>query len=115
MSTVTKSVDVNVPIRAAYDQWTQFESFPQFMDGVESVAQADWFASLGCRFAQGYFFARPLAPDNAERYLARVPRPMAVGEDRSPSMPNRRRSPRSNVRPPQPRGLRLVSGDDASV
>jgi uncharacterized membrane protein len=39
MSTVQKSVDVNVPVRTAYDQWTQFETFPQFMDGVESVTQ----------------------------------------------------------------------------
>ncbi|MCK0113943.1 SRPBCC family protein [Ornithinimicrobium sp. F0845] len=38
-SQVTESVDVNVPIRTAYDQWTQFESFPQFMEGVESVTQ----------------------------------------------------------------------------
>ncbi|MCZ7438767.1 SRPBCC family protein [Micromonospora sp. WMMC241] len=41
MSTVTESVDVQVPIRTAYDQWTQFESFPQFMDGVESITQID--------------------------------------------------------------------------
>ena len=41
MSDVTESVDVNVPISTAYDQWTQFESFPQFMDGVESVRQTD--------------------------------------------------------------------------
>ncbi|MDG4800087.1 SRPBCC family protein [Micromonospora sp. WMMD980] len=41
MSTVTESVDVRVPIRAVYDQWTQFESFPQFMDGVESITQID--------------------------------------------------------------------------
>ena len=39
MSQVTESVDVNVPIRTAYDQWTQFETFPQFMEGVESVTQ----------------------------------------------------------------------------
>ena len=41
MSTVTKSVDVDVPVRKAYDQWTQFESFPQFMGGVESITQND--------------------------------------------------------------------------
>ncbi|GIE76297.1 cyclase [Actinoplanes philippinensis] len=39
MSTVTESVDVNVPIRTAYNQWTQFEDFPKFMDGVESIVQ----------------------------------------------------------------------------
>jgi len=41
MTDVTESVDVHVPIRTAYDQWTQFESFPQFMSGVESVRQID--------------------------------------------------------------------------
>ena len=41
MTSVTESVDVNVPIRTAYDQWTQFEEFPNFMDGVESITQID--------------------------------------------------------------------------
>src|SRR5215207_5919072 len=35
------TIDVDVPIRTAYNQWTQFESFPQFMEGVESVVQLD--------------------------------------------------------------------------
>lgn len=39
MSTIEKSIDVDVPVRAAYDQWTQFETFPEFMAGVESVQQ----------------------------------------------------------------------------
>ncbi|MFG2294556.1 SRPBCC family protein [Streptomyces sp. NPDC048603] len=39
MSQVKESIEVNVPVRAAYDQWTQFESFPQFMDGVERIEQ----------------------------------------------------------------------------
>ncbi|MEE6261997.1 SRPBCC family protein [Plantactinospora sonchi] len=39
MSGVTKSVDVAVPIRTVYDQWTQFEDFPEFMEGVEEVRQ----------------------------------------------------------------------------
>ena len=41
MATVQESVDVDVPITVAYNQWTQFESFPQFMSGVESVTQLD--------------------------------------------------------------------------
>lgn len=41
MSTATRSVDVNVPISTAYDQWTQFEEFPKFMEDVESVHQLD--------------------------------------------------------------------------
>ena len=52
MSTITKSIEVDVPIRTVYDQWTQFESFPKFMDGVESVTQLDdtrvhWKAEIG--------------------------------------------------------------------
>ncbi len=35
------TIEVDVPVRTAYDQWTQFESFPQFMEGVESVVQED--------------------------------------------------------------------------
>ncbi|MGH8833421.1 MAG: SRPBCC family protein [Actinomycetes bacterium] len=40
-TTVDKSIEVNVPVRAAYNQWTQFEEFPKFMDGVEEVRQID--------------------------------------------------------------------------
>ncbi|GAA4587245.1 hypothetical protein GCM10023194_35610 [Planotetraspora phitsanulokensis] len=51
MSSIDHSVDVNVPIRTAYNQWTQFESFPQFMEGVESVTQlgdtrTDWIVEI---------------------------------------------------------------------
>jgi uncharacterized membrane protein len=35
------SIDINVPVRTAYNQWTQFEDFPQFMDGVKAVHQLD--------------------------------------------------------------------------
>jgi len=41
MSTIEKSVTVDVPVRTAYDQWTQFETFPSFMEGVEEVRQLD--------------------------------------------------------------------------
>ena len=41
MSTVEKSIEVNVPATTAYDQWTQFEEFPRFMEGVKSVEQTD--------------------------------------------------------------------------
>ncbi|MET9149360.1 MULTISPECIES: SRPBCC family protein [unclassified Streptomyces] len=39
MSHVEESIEVNVPVRDVYDQWTQFEDFPQFMDGVERIEQ----------------------------------------------------------------------------
>jgi uncharacterized membrane protein len=41
MATIEKSIDVNVPVTAAYNQWTQFEEFPTFMEGVEQVRQLD--------------------------------------------------------------------------
>lgn len=39
MNTVERSIVVDVPVSTAYNQWTQFEEFPRFMDGVESVRQ----------------------------------------------------------------------------
>jgi hypothetical protein len=41
MSTITESVEVDVPVHTAYNQWTQFESFPEFMTGVVAVRQLD--------------------------------------------------------------------------
>jgi uncharacterized membrane protein len=41
MSSVTKSIEVNVPVHVAYNQWTQFEEFPKFMEGVQEVRQLD--------------------------------------------------------------------------
>src|SRR5689334_13779456 len=39
MTTVMESIDANVPIHTAYNQWTQFEEFPRFMEGVQEVTQ----------------------------------------------------------------------------
>jgi HSP20 family molecular chaperone IbpA len=41
MARIEHSIDVNVPLHAAYNQWTQFEEFPRFMDGVREVRQLD--------------------------------------------------------------------------
>jgi uncharacterized membrane protein len=41
MAHVEEKIEVNVPVRTAYDQWTQFEDFPQFMEGVKEVRQLD--------------------------------------------------------------------------
>jgi uncharacterized membrane protein len=51
MANVEKSIDVNVPVRTAYNQWTQFEDFPRFMEGVQQVKQLDekhlhWVAEI---------------------------------------------------------------------
>jgi uncharacterized membrane protein len=52
LSTITESVDVQVPVSTAYNQWTQFETFPAFMEGVEDVHQVDnthmhWVTNIG--------------------------------------------------------------------
>jgi len=52
MSSIEKSIDVNVPVSVAYNQWTQFEDFPHFMEGIEQVQQLDkkrlhWRAEIG--------------------------------------------------------------------
>lgn len=41
MAEVEKSIDVQVPVETAYNQWTQFEEFPKFMEGVKEVRQLD--------------------------------------------------------------------------
>ena len=52
MAHIEKSSEVNVPVRTAYNQWTQFEDFPKFMAGVLDVRQLDdrhqrWRAEIG--------------------------------------------------------------------
>ncbi len=41
MSAIEESIQVDAPVRAVYDQWTQFEEFPKFMEGIEEVRQLD--------------------------------------------------------------------------
>jgi uncharacterized membrane protein len=52
MAEVKETIEGNVPVSTAYNQWTQFEEFPQFMENVESVTQLDdthlrWVAEIG--------------------------------------------------------------------
>jgi uncharacterized membrane protein len=52
MSTIEQSIEVEAPLDTVYNQWTQFEEFPRFMDGVEQVTQLDethlhWVAEFG--------------------------------------------------------------------
>jgi len=52
VETIKETIEVNVPVSTAYNQWTQFADFPKFMDGVKSVEQLDdthlrWVAEVG--------------------------------------------------------------------
>jgi uncharacterized membrane protein len=52
METIEKSIEIDRPVRAVYNQWTEFEEFPRFMEGVKSVQQLDdrrlqWEAEIG--------------------------------------------------------------------
>ena len=51
MATVERSIEVDLPVRTVYNQWTQFEDFPHFMEGVDEVRQLDdtrvyWVATI---------------------------------------------------------------------
>ena len=41
MASIEQSIEVNVPVSTAYNQWTQFEEFPSFMEGVKEIRQLD--------------------------------------------------------------------------
>ena len=52
MSVIERSIEIDVPVKTAYNQWTQFEEFPRFMEGVKEVKQIDdthlhWKADVG--------------------------------------------------------------------
>jgi uncharacterized membrane protein len=52
MPKIEDSIEVQVPVQQAYNQWTQFEEFPKFMEGIQSVQQLDdthvhWVAEIG--------------------------------------------------------------------
>ncbi len=52
MATVSETVDVNVPVSVAYEQWTRFEQFPSFMEAIQEVTKLDethlhWVAEIG--------------------------------------------------------------------
>jgi uncharacterized membrane protein len=68
MGSVEKSIEVDVPVTTAYNQWTQFEEFPRFMEGVQEVRQLDdlrlyWKADVGGRDKEWYARILEQVPD----------------------------------------------------
>ena len=75
MARVEKTIEVNVPVRTAYNQWTQFEDFPHFMEGVEEVQQIDdkhlhWKARIGGMTREWVAEIREQVPDEKVIWLA---------------------------------------------
>jgi uncharacterized membrane protein len=68
MAGIEKSIDVDVSVRSAYNQWTQFEEFPRFMEGVKEVRQLDdthlhWRAVIGGKEEEWDAVITEQAPD----------------------------------------------------
>jgi uncharacterized membrane protein len=75
MSRILEAVDVDVPVRTAYAQWTQFETFPSFMEGVKSVRQLDdttleWVADVAGREKRWKATITEQAPDQRIAWTA---------------------------------------------
>jgi uncharacterized membrane protein len=76
MSVVEKSIEINVPVATAYNQWTQFEEFPNFMEGVKQVTQIDdthlhWKADIGGKEKEWDAEITEQIPDNRIAWRSR--------------------------------------------
>jgi uncharacterized membrane protein len=76
MSSVTTSIDVDLPVSTVYNQWTQFEEFPQFMEGVEKVTQRDdthlrWVAEIAGKTKEWEAEITEQEPDQRIAWTAR--------------------------------------------
>jgi uncharacterized membrane protein len=68
MARIEKDITVDVPVSTAYNQWTQFEEYPQFMEGVQSVEQLDdqrlhWTATVAGKSKEWYSRITEQVPD----------------------------------------------------
>jgi uncharacterized membrane protein len=77
MATIEKSIEVEVPVRAAYNQWTQFEEFPKFMEGLREVRQLDdktlrWRAQVGGKEEEWVAEITEQIPDERIAWRARA-------------------------------------------
>jgi uncharacterized membrane protein len=114
MSRIEKSIDVNVPVHTAYNQWTQFETFPQFMEGVESVRQLDdshmhWKASTGGTVREWDAEITDQQPDSHVAWRSLGGQPIAGDVRFEPMGENRSRV--TLMMDYEPEGLREQIGD----
>src|SRR5262249_25773324 len=68
MEQIRKTIEVNAPVQSVYNQWTQFEEFPRFMDGVKEVTKLDdthlhWHAEIGGRDKEWHAEITEQTPD----------------------------------------------------
>ena len=82
MATIERSIEVDVPVRVAYNQWTQFEEFPRFMEGVREVHQLDdthlrWRAEIAGKEQQWEAEITEQIPDERIAWRARAGAPNA--------------------------------------
>jgi len=95
--TIDESIEVNVPVSVAYNQWTQFEDFPLFMEGVEHVQQLDdtrlhWVANVAGKKAEWDAKILEQHPDRQITGSARTERRRAAPSRSSRSARTRRAS-----------------------
>jgi uncharacterized membrane protein len=82
MATIERSIEIDVPVKTAYNQWTQFEDFPRFMEGVTEVRQIDakrlhWRATVGGKEKQWEAEITEQIPDNRIAWRSRTGAPNA--------------------------------------
>ena len=95
MERIQKSIDVDRPLHQVYNQWTQFEEFPQFMEGVKEVKQFDdtrlhWVAEIAGKEKQWTAKTIEQIPDHriaweseSGEYTSGVVSFQALGPDRT--------------------------------
>jgi uncharacterized membrane protein len=96
MATVEKSIEVDVPANTAYNQWTQFEEFPRFMEGVREVRQLDderllWRAEIGGKDVEWYAEIVDQSPDRHVAWRSTTGRENAGSVTFEPIVANRTR------------------------
>ena len=96
-STIDESIEVDVPVSTAYNQWTQFEDFPLFMEGVDDVQQLDdtrlhWVATVAGRRPSGTRRSSSSTRTSRSAGSARTARRRAAPSASSRSATTRRRS-----------------------